>query len=571
MICKDWVAKHNRTTRNWVGNCRSKTGSRRQSEKKTILKHFLKGFLEGKSLAPKWRKKHISCETSSKTLSATPPPAPLATPFTMRERSYSCKSQWNSIDNSSSSTTCNPIYIAGTILQLQITMEFHRQLIQQHHLQSHLHCGNNPAVANHNGNLSTTHARKTLDTPFTMRNRSEHDPSMIRTYPTMIRPHTRPSRTRRTAEVDHRGSGTDFVWKNIGFRASAISQNRISCETSSKTLSATPPPAPLATPFTMRERSYSCKSQWNSIGNSSTSTTCNAIYSEGTILELQITMQFHQQLVHQQHLQPHLQCGNDPTVANHNGILSTTHARKTLDTPFTMRNRSEHDPNISAHDPTTHETVSQPSHRRGRSSRFGDGLCMEKHRDSCICYLSKTHFVRDFLQNSIGNSSTSTTCNAIYSEGTILELQITMQFHQQLVHQQHLQPHLQCGNDPTVANHNGILSTTHARKTLDTPFTMRNRSEHDPNISAHDPTTHETVSQPSHRRGRSSRFGNGLCMEKHRVSCICYLSKTHFVRDFLQNSIGNSSTSTTRNAIYSEGTILLFLWLTVSLTNCFFD
>ena len=477
----------------------------------------------------------------------------------MRERSYSCKSQWNSIDNSSSSTTCNPIYIAGTILQLQITMEFHRQLIQQHHLQSHLHCGNNPAVANHNGILSTTHARKKLDTPFTMRNRSEHDLSMIRTYPTMIRPHTRPSRTRRTAEVDHRGSGTDFVWKNIGFRASAISQNRISCETSSKTLSATPPPAPLATPFTMRERSYSCKSQWNSIGNSSTSTTCNAIYSEGTILELQITMQFHQQLVHQQHLQPHLQCGNDPTVANHNGILSTTHARKTLDTPFTMRNRSEHDPNISAHDPTTHETVSQPSHRRGRSSRFGDGLCMEKHRDSCICYLSKTHFVRDFLQNSIGNSSTSTTCNAIYSEGTILELQITMQFHQQLVHQQHLQPHLQCGNDPTVANHNGILSTTHARKTLDTPFTMRNRSEHDPNISAHDPTTHETVSQPSHRRGRSSRFGNGLCMEKHRDSCICYLSKTHFVRDFLQNSIGNSSTSTTRNAIYSEGTILLFL------------
>ena len=33
-----------------------KTGSRRQSRKKTILKHFLKGFLEGKSLAPKWRK-----------------------------------------------------------------------------------------------------------------------------------------------------------------------------------------------------------------------------------------------------------------------------------------------------------------------------------------------------------------------------------------------------------------------------------------------------------------------------------------------------------------------------------
>ena len=292
----------------------------------------------------------------------------------------------------------------------------------------------------------------------------------------------------------------------------------------------------------------------NSIGNSSTSTTCNPIYSEGTILELQITMAFHRQLIHQHHLQPRLQCGNDPTVANHNGILSTTNA------PFTMRNRSENDPRISDHDPTTHETVSHPSHRRGRSSRFGDELCMEKHRLSCICYLSKTHFVRDFLQNSIGNSSTSTTCNPIYSEGTILELQITMEFHRQLIHQHHLQPHLQCGNDPTVANHNGILSTTHA------PFTMRNRSENDPRISDHDPTTHETVSHPSHRRGRSSTFGDGLCMEKHRVSCICYLSKTHFVRDFLQNSIGNSSTSTTCNPIYSEGTISL---LTLSVTNSF--
>ena len=45
------------------------------------------------------------------------------------------------IGNSSTSTTCNPIYSEGTILQLQITMEFHRQLIHQHHLQSHLLAG----------------------------------------------------------------------------------------------------------------------------------------------------------------------------------------------------------------------------------------------------------------------------------------------------------------------------------------------------------------------------------------------------------------------------------------------
>ena len=221
-ISGDWVAKHNRTTRNGVGNCSSKTGSRRQSEKKTILKHFLKGFLKGKSLAPKWRKKRISCETSFKTPSATHPPAPLAIPFALRERSYSCKSQWNSVDRTCTKNTWNPIYNAEPIRE------------------------------------------------------------------------------------------------------------------------------------------------W------------------------------------------------------------------------------------SDHDPTTHETVSHPSHRRGRSSAFGDGLCMEKHRVSCICYLSKTHFVRDFLQNSIGNSSTSTTCNPIYIAGTILQLQITMEFCRPHMHEKHLKPHLQCGTDPRM-------------------------------------------------------------------------------------------------------------------------
>ena len=138
--------------------------------------------------------KRISCETSFKTPSATHPPAPLAIPFTLWERSYSCKSQWNSVDRACTKNTWNPIYNAEPI-----------------------------------------------------RDRSDHDPRMIR-------PDTRPSRNRRTAEVDHRGSETDFVWKNIGFRASAISQKRISCETSFKTPSATPPPAPLAIPFTVREQ-----------------------------------------------------------------------------------------------------------------------------------------------------------------------------------------------------------------------------------------------------------------------------------------------------------------------------
>ena len=242
------------------------------------------------------------------------------------------------------------IYIAGTILQLQSTMEFHWQLIHQQHLQSHLHWGNDPTVANHNGIPSATHPPAPLATPFTMRERSYscksqwnsvdhtctknnwnpiYNAEPIRAWsetdPNMIRPHTRPSRTRRTAEVDHRSSWTHFVWKNIGFRASAISQKRISCETSFKTPSATHPAAPLAMPFALRERSYSCKSQWNSICNSSTSTTCNPIYIAGTILQLQITMEFCRPHMHEKQLKPHLQCGTDPSM---------------------IRDRSEHDPNM---------------------------------------------------------------------------------------------------------------------------------------------------------------------------------------------------------------------------------
>ena len=78
----------------------------------------------------------------------------------------------------------------------RLPSKLHRQLLHQHHLRSHLHCGNDPTVANHNGIPS-----------------------------------------------------------------------------------ATPPPAPLATPFTMRERSYSCKSQWNSVGHTCTKNSWNPIYN----------------------------------------------------------------------------------------------------------------------------------------------------------------------------------------------------------------------------------------------------------------------------------------------------
>ena len=142
---------------------------------------------------------------------------PLVIPFTLRERSYNYKSQWNSVDRTCTKHRWNPIYNAEPIRAWS--------------------------------------AR------------------------------TRPSRTRRTAEVDHRGSGTDFVWKNIGFSFVYLLF--------------------LNNPFRAR-----------------------------------FPLKFHRQLLHQHHLQCHLHCGNDPTITNYNGIPSATHPPAPLAIPFTLRERS---------------------------------------------------------------------------------------------------------------------------------------------------------------------------------------------------------------------------------------
>ena len=99
------------------------------------------------------------------------------------------------------------------------------------------------------------------------------------------------------------------------------------------------------------------------------------------------------------------------------------------------------DPTISAHDPHTGDHLAPVAPQTQVIEVQGRNLSGKT---------SPFAFVRDFLQNSIGNFSTSTTCNPIYSEGMILEVQITMEYHRQLIHQHHLQSHLQCGNDPIV-------------------------------------------------------------------------------------------------------------------------
>ena len=192
--------------------------------KKKILKHFLKIFLRRKIASAKMEKNtgfRTSTFRDALCLKKGYRTSVLSKTHFVRDSS----------GNSSTSTTCNSIYIAGTILKLQIKMEFCQPHWHEKQSKTHLQCGTDPTM---------------------VRDRSDHDPSMIW-------PHTLSSRNCRTAEVDHRRWGTHFVWKISGKKRGFVQllslKNAFPARLPSKISSATPPPAPLTIPFTMRKPS----------------------------------------------------------------------------------------------------------------------------------------------------------------------------------------------------------------------------------------------------------------------------------------------------------------------------
>ena len=75
-ICRHWLAKHNRTTSQRLQHlqpcsCSSKSGSRRQSGKTTIWKHFFKSNFKRKIITAKIEK--ICCQSTFHTSHAAIP------------------------------------------------------------------------------------------------------------------------------------------------------------------------------------------------------------------------------------------------------------------------------------------------------------------------------------------------------------------------------------------------------------------------------------------------------------------------------------------------------------------
>ena len=242
-----------------------------------ILKHFLKGFLEGKSLAPKWRK------------------------------------------------ICWQINVAAFMQPLQYDLR--------------------SRAAKDNSMTNAATARSNLDAAITMRSAETELQNTIELRATaseIVAPkpdldaRAKKRRFWSTSEKKIRRKITSAKMEKIcwqitvaafmqplqyDLRDPAAKDNSITNAATARsnldaaiTMRSAKTELQLAMPFALRERSYSCKSQWNSIGNSSTSTTCNPIYIAGTILQLQITMEFCRPHMHEKQLQPHLQCGTDPNM-----------------------------------------------------------------------------------------------------------------------------------------------------------------------------------------------------------------------------------------------------------------
>ena len=186
----------------------------------------------------------------------------------------------------------------------------------------------------------------------------------------------------------------------------------------------------------------------------------------------------------------------DP-AAKDNSITNAATARSNLDVAITMRSAETELQNTIELRTTASEIVAPKPDLDARAKKQDDFEALSKSifrrkftsaKMKKICWQITVAAFMQPLQydlrspaakdNSITNAATakSNLDATIYTAGTILHLQSAMEFHRQLIHQQHLQSHLHCGNDPTVANQHGTPSATHPPAPLAIPFTLRERS-----------------------------------------------------------------------------------------------
>ena len=183
-------------------NCSSKTGSWRQSEKKTVLKPFWKGLLKWKLLAPKLRK------SADKSLSQP----------------------WCSHSN-----TIYEIQLQKTIVLRmqpghQATLTQPLQYVSQHHI-ANLHVSAHIPTPDDNNHAAIPMRSATTDskTPYNYAPTSTPKAAWSHRYNAAEKRQTDRSRNRRTQEVPVIVGCSHFTRKNTRFRAPASSPTQAPC------------------------------------------------------------------------------------------------------------------------------------------------------------------------------------------------------------------------------------------------------------------------------------------------------------------------------------------------------
>ena len=159
----------------------------------------------------------------------------------------------------------------------------------------------------------------------------------------------------------------------------------------------------------------------------------------------------------------------------------------------------------SENDHGSNERVPKPFAGQASPSIFRGKFCPAKHSISCIHYLSKTHFVRGYPQKvRVEDVKTKLSCE------TSLKIWKWKMWKRSF-----------------RARRPSNLKDQVVKMKPELAVPPRGRSENDHG-------SNECVPKPFAGQASPSIFRGKFCPAKHSISCIHYLSKTHFVRGYPQ-------------------------------------
>ena len=342
--------------------------------------------------------------------------------------------------------------------------------------------------------------------------------------PGMIPVQTNVFRNRPPDKLPHPYSEARFVLQNTVFRASAISQKRTSCETSLKSWKLKMWKRSLRARLPPKNENWGCENEAFVRDFPPSKSESGRCENEACVRDFHQKMKIEDvktklscetslpQKVKVEDVKTKLSCQTSVKFLT----VRVAKMKPALALSVPLRNRSENDLG-------SNECVPQPSAGQASPSIFRGTFFPAKHSNWCTCYLSKTHFVRDFPEEL--KAEDVKTKRARETSHKTWKLRISKQSFRtrrlQNLKVEDVKTKLSCQISVKFLK----VQMAKMKPALSVP--LRDRSENDLGSK-------ECVPQPSAGQACPSIFRGMFCPAKHSIWCTCYLSKMHFVRDFPQ-------------------------------------